>query len=85
MFPKSTVATITGMGNMAGGIAAWAISIGAGLLFDYAEEQGETFSFFGICAKPAGYMIVFCGCAVTYIIAWCFMKTLVPTYKPIKV
>ena len=85
MFPKSTVATITGMGNMAGGIAAWAISIGAGLLFDYAEEQGEAFSFFGICAKPAGYMIVFCDCAVTYIIAWCFMKTLVPTYKPIKV
>lgn len=84
MFPKSTVATITGMGNMAGGIAAWAISIGAGLLFDYAEGQGDAFSFFGVCGKPAGYMIVFCCCAVTYLIAWCIMKALVPTYKPIK-
>ena len=28
-------------------------------------------------------MIVFCYCAVAYLIAWVLMKTLVPKYKPI--
>ena len=29
-------------------------------------------------------MIVFCCCAVAYLIAWCIMKVLVPRYSPIK-
>ena len=29
-------------------------------------------------------MIVFCICAVAYLIAWAIMKTLVPKYKPIE-
>jgi ACS family hexuronate transporter-like MFS transporter len=28
-------------------------------------------------------MVVFCGCAVAYLIGWCIMKTLVPKYKPV--
>jgi ACS family hexuronate transporter-like MFS transporter len=37
----------------------------------------------GFIGKPAGYMIVFCFCAVAYLIGWIVMKTLVPKYKPI--
>ena len=85
MFPKSTIATITGIGTMAGGIGSTLINMGAGKLFDYAAEQGEAFTFFGFAGKPAGYMIIFCICAVAYIIAWSIMKTLVPKHKPIVV
>ncbi|MDE6070891.1 MAG: MFS transporter, partial [Alistipes sp.] len=81
MFPKSTIATITGIGAMAGGIGSFLINKGAGMLFDYSAAQGEAFSFFGFSGKPAGYMIVFCICAVAYLVAWAIMKTLVPKYK----
>lgn len=83
MFPKSTIATITGIGAMAGGCGSFLINKGAGVLFDYSAAQGEAFSFFGFTGKPAGYMIVFCICAVAYLLAWSIMKTLVPKYKPI--
>ena len=83
MFPKSTIATITGIGTMAGGIGSYLINMGAGRLFDYAADQGEAFTFFGFEGKPAGYMIIFCICAVAYILAWSIMKTLVPKHKPI--
>ena len=39
----------------------------------------------GFSGKPAGYMIIFCICAVAYLIGWFIMKTLVPKYKPIVV
>ena len=84
MFPKSTIASVTGMGAMAGGIGSFIINKCAGSLFTYAETQGAAFSFAGFEGKPAGYMIVFCCCAVAYLVAWCLMKTLVPKYSPIK-
>jgi len=83
MFPKSTIASITGIGAMAGGIGSFLINKGAGVLFDYSAAQGDAFSFFGFTGKPAGYMIVFCICAVAYLVAWSIMKSLVPKYKPI--
>lgn len=84
MFPKSTVATITGIGAMAGGIGSFLINKGSGMLFDYAHNLGSAFTFFGFEGKPAAYMIVFCICAVAYIIAWSIMKALVPKYKPVQ-
>ena len=83
MFPKSTIATITGIGAMVGGIGSFLINIGAGMLFDYAEHQGKAFTFVGFDGKDAGYMIIFCICAVAYLIAWAIMKSLVPKHKPI--
>lgn len=83
MFPKSAVATITGIGSMAGGIGSFLINKGSGMLFTYTENQGAAFSFLGFDGKPAGYMIIFCICAVAYLIGWIVMKTLVPKYKPI--
>lgn len=83
MFPKSTIATITGIGAMAGGCGSFLINKGAGMLFTYAETQGSAFTFAGFEGKPAGYMIIFCICAVAYLVAWSIMKTLVPKHKPI--
>lgn len=83
MFPKSAIASITGIGTMFGGLCSFAINWGSGLLFTYAEGRGDAFHFFGETGKTAGYMIVFCYCAVAYLIAWALMKLLVPKYKPI--
>ena len=83
MFPKSAIATITGIGGMAGGIGSFIIQKGAGALFTHAEELGSGFTFAGFEGKPAGYFIVFCVCAVAYLLGWVIMKALVPKYKPI--
>ena len=50
-------------------------------LFDYADKTQMV--FLGFQGKPAGYFIIFCVCAVSYLIGWCIMKALVPKYKPI--
>lgn len=84
MFPTSTVASIVGIGTMAGGISSYIINQGAGILFDYAGKAGDAFSFMGFSGKPAGYMIVFSICAVSYLLAWAVIKLLVPRYKPIE-
>jgi ACS family hexuronate transporter-like MFS transporter len=83
MFPKSAVASITGIGGMAGGIGAFLINKGSGVLFDFA--QNTNMKFFGFEGIRAGYFIIFCICAVAYLIGWVVMKTLVPKYKPILV
>lgn len=83
MFPQSAVATIIGIGGMAGGIGAFLINIFSGVLFDYAAET--QMSFMGFDGKEAGYFIIFCICAVAYLAGWCVMKLLVPRYKLIEV
>lgn len=85
MFPKNAIATITGIGTMTGGIASFLINQGAGILFDYGEAEGAAFRFLGFEGKEAAYMIVFCYCAVAYLIAWACMKTLVPRYKKVEI
>ena len=84
MFPKSTIGTIVGLGTMAGGFGSMSINFGSGKFFDWAAEQGANFQFFGFEGKPAAYMVVFCICAVAYLVGWCIMKLLVPKYKPIE-
>jgi ACS family hexuronate transporter-like MFS transporter len=84
MFPKSTIATITGIGAMAGGVGSMIIQKVAGKLFTYAENAGSAFTFLGFEGKPAGYFIMFCFCGIAYLLAWTLMKSLVPKYSPIK-
>ena len=84
MFPKSAIATITGIGAMAGGIGSMIIQKSAGALFTYAENAGKAFTFLGFEGKDAGYFIMFCFCGIAYLIAWSIMYLLVPKYKPIK-
>ncbi|MCM1163495.1 MAG: MFS transporter [Muribaculaceae bacterium] len=82
MFPKSTIATIIGIGGMAGGIGSFLINFFSGTLFDYAAQVNM--SFMSFTGKPAGYFIVFCICGVAYLVGWCIMKLLVPRYKKIE-
>jgi len=81
MFPKSAIATITGIGGMAGGIGSFLINKGSGVLFDFAKNSNM--KFFGFEGIKSGYFIIFSICAVAYLIGWSVMKTLVPKYKPI--
>lgn len=81
MFPKKAIATITGIGGMAGGIGAMIINKGSGVLFDYAGQNQMV--FMGFKGEEAGYFIIFSICAVCYLIGWTIMKTLVPKYRPI--
>ncbi|RPI01684.1 MAG: MFS transporter [Ignavibacteriae bacterium] len=81
MFPKTAIATVTGIGGMAGGIGSYLINKGSGMLFDYTEfTQMKFMGFEGI---RSGYFIIFSVCAVAYLIGWVIMKSLVPKYKPI--
>lgn len=82
MFPKSAIATVTGIGGMAGGLGSMILQKAAGNLFVYAGDTGMT--FLGFTGKPAGYFIIFCLCAVAYLIGWIVMKSLVPRYKVIQ-
>lgn len=74
MFPKKAVASVTGIGGMAGGMGGALVSFIAGILFDHYQALGNV---------AIGYAMVFAYCAVAYIIAVTVMKILVPRFKPI--
>ena len=84
MFPKSCIGTLTGIAQCAAGLGSFCVNRGAGELFTFADKQGAAFTFLGYQGKPAGYMIVFCYCAVAYIVGWLCMKSLVPHYKKVE-
>ena len=72
MFPKATVASVTGIGGMAGGMGGVVMSKLGGWLFDKYGEVGDI---------STGYTIMFSICAVSYLLAWLIMKLLVPRMK----
>lgn len=74
MFPKKAVASVVGIGGMAGGIGGVLITKTGGALFDHYKGLGHI---------ETGYTIMFSFCAVAYLFAWIVMKSLVPKYKPI--
>jgi ACS family hexuronate transporter-like MFS transporter len=75
MFPKSAVGSVVGIGGMAGGFGGVILTKLGGFLFDHYKALGHI---------ETGYTIMFAICAVSYLIAWGVMKTLVPKYKPIQ-
>ncbi len=74
MFPKKAIASVIGIGGMAGGFGGVLVSKLGGALFDHYKALGHI---------QTGYTIMFAICAVAYLIAWVVMKSLVPKYKPI--
>ena len=72
MFPKSSVGSVTGIGAMAGGLGGVIVQLLAGSLTDTYKSTPQT-----------AYLIMFVVCALSYLIAWGFMKALVPRHKPI--
>ncbi|MDY3266882.1 MAG: MFS transporter [Phocaeicola sp.] len=83
MFPKSAVATVTGIGGMAGGFGSLLFNQGSGILFTYSKETNMV--FMGFEGIHAGYMIVFIIASVAYLFSWIMIKILVPRYKIIEV
>ena len=84
MFPKSTIGTLTGIAQCAAGLGSFCVNLFAGRLFTYAAGRGGEFAFLGYTGKSAGYMIVFCYCAVAYLVGWLCMKSLVPHYRKVE-
>ena len=74
MFPQKTVASVVGIGGMAGGLGGVLLTKIGGWVFDYYKSVGEI---------RTGYMIMFAVCALAYLVAWSVMKMLVPRHKEI--
>jgi ACS family hexuronate transporter-like MFS transporter len=72
MFPKKSVASVTGIGTMAGGIGGVLVQLLAGSLTDHFLSNPQQ-----------AYLIMFVVCALSYLTAWCLMKLLVPQHRPI--
>lgn len=70
MFPKSYVASVIGIGGMAGGLGGMIVAKLAGTLFDHYKALGHI---------QTGYYIMFFVCGLVYFVAWFLMfKILVP-------
>lgn len=69
MFPKRTVASVIGIGGMAGSVGGIVVSKVAGYLFDYYKGLGHI---------ETGYYIMFFISGLAYLTAWGLMHLLVP-------
>ena len=74
MFPKKSIASVVGIGGMAGGLGGVIVTKSGGALFDHYKALGHI---------ETGYTIMFAFCAIAYVLAWVIMKALVPKYKVI--
>lgn len=74
MFPKKAVASVTGIGGMAGAVGGILIARAAGLLLKHYTALGKV---------EAGYAILFIICGSAYLVAWVLMHLLVPKFKKI--
>jgi len=75
MFPKHTVASVTGIGGMGGAVGGILISRAAGVLLKHYTDLGKT---------EIGYGILFVVCGSAYLLAWIIMHLLVPKFEQIK-
>lgn len=74
MFPQKSVASVIGIGGMAGGLGGVLLTKLGGWVFDYYKAVNDIHT---------GYMIMFGICALAYLAAWIVMKALVPRHKEI--
>ena len=74
MFPKKAVASVTGIGGMAGAVGGMLIAFAAGLLLAHFKTLGKV---------EIGYGILFVVCGSAYLTAWIMMHLLVPKFKKI--
>lgn len=72
MFPKRAVASVTGIGGMAGGVGGILIARAAGVLLSHYTALGKI---------EVGYGILFVVCGTAYIVAWVIMHLLVPKFQ----
>jgi ACS family hexuronate transporter-like MFS transporter len=70
LFPKSTIASVIGIGTMSGGLGGVLFQILAGKLTDLYRQMPKT-----------AYFILFVLCSFLYLTAWGLIKMLVPKQK----
>ncbi|MBC8097199.1 MAG: MFS transporter [Akkermansiaceae bacterium] len=76
MFPKKVIASVTGIGGMAGASGGILIAYTAGKLLQHYKDLGKI---------EVGYSIMFVICGLAYLTAWTLMHLLVPKFKKIVV
>jgi ACS family hexuronate transporter-like MFS transporter len=72
MFPKKAVASVTGIGGMAGAVGGILLSAAAGSLLDHYKALGTI---------ETGYYIMFIICGSAYLLAWVIFNVLAPKMK----
>lgn len=75
MFPKKAVASVTGIGGMAGALGGLLIAYSAGKLLAHFTKLEKV---------EVGYGILFVVCGSAYLTAWVVMHLLVPKFQPVK-
>jgi ACS family hexuronate transporter-like MFS transporter len=74
MFPKRAVASVIGMGGMAGSVGGIIFPILTGIMLDHFKAAGNI---------TAGYAILFTICGSAYLLAFAINHLLAPKYEPI--
>lgn len=74
MFPKKAVASITGIGGMAGAVGGILIAKLAGVLLDHYKALGSI---------ETGYYIMFLVCGLAYVTAWVIFNLLAPKMEQV--
>lgn len=74
MFPKKAVASVTGIGGLAGAVGGMLIAFSAGLILQHFTALGNV---------EQGYGIMFIICALAYLTAWVVMHLFVPKFKKV--
>ncbi|MNR44380.1 hypothetical protein D3C85_1631130 [compost metagenome] len=74
MFPQKSIASVVGIGGLAGGLGGVVMTKIGGWVIDHYKMLGDIHT---------GYMIMFAICALAYLVAWSVMKVLVPRHKEI--
>jgi ACS family hexuronate transporter-like MFS transporter len=75
MFPKRAVASVIGIGGMAGSVGGVLFPYFAGSLLDKFTARGNV---------SAGYGILFTICGSAYLVAYAINHLLAPKYEPIQ-
>ena len=76
MFPKRAVASVVGIGGMAGSLGGIAFPLYAGWLLDRFEASNNI---------TAGYAILFGICSTAYLIAFAIHHALAPKFDPLEI
>ena len=74
MFPQKSIASVVGIGGLAGGLGGVVMTKIGGWVIDHYKLINDIHT---------GYMIMFAICALAYLVAWSVMKVLVPRHKEI--
>jgi ACS family hexuronate transporter-like MFS transporter len=76
MFPKRAIASIVGLGGMAGSLGGMIFPIMTGKMLDHYRLAGS---------ETAGYAILFSICAFAYLVAFIVNHLLAPRFEPVKI